>query len=182
MDALKAAVRAGAAPGDLGRSLAYAAALRVARSAVPASTRTGRRPTMSSATPTPFIKWSSGSAPPTRTVTPRPPAASCTARWRSISPTIWTRRRRIPGDGGDLLDDLPADGEPLRAALLDAFGRWSRRRVWWRAISRSATRRCGLSRLSDAGGRPVRGMGLQIPDTAHRKPGSRIEPIITRPY
>ena len=31
VDALKAAIRAGAAPADLGRSLAYAAALRVAR-------------------------------------------------------------------------------------------------------------------------------------------------------
>ena len=31
IDALKAAIRAGAAPADLGRSLAYAAALRVAR-------------------------------------------------------------------------------------------------------------------------------------------------------
>jgi hypothetical protein len=31
MDALKAAIRVGAAPTDLGRSLAYAAALRLAR-------------------------------------------------------------------------------------------------------------------------------------------------------
>ena len=30
---------------------------------------------------------------------------------------------RIPGDGSDLLDDLPTDVEALRAALLDAFDR-----------------------------------------------------------
>src|SRR5262249_37202171 len=30
---------------------------------------------------------------------------------------------RIPGDGGEQLDDLPADPEPIGAALLDAFDR-----------------------------------------------------------
>jgi hypothetical protein len=39
------------------------------------------------------------------------------ARYLNVPPA------RIPGDGGDLLDDLPADGEALRAALLDAFDR-----------------------------------------------------------
>ena len=30
---------------------------------------------------------------------------------------------RIPGDGGEQLEDLPADAEAIRAALLDAFDR-----------------------------------------------------------
>ena len=30
---------------------------------------------------------------------------------------------RIPGDGGEQLDDLPSDVETIRAALLDAFDR-----------------------------------------------------------
>ncbi len=30
---------------------------------------------------------------------------------------------RIPGENGERLDDLPAEGEAIRAALLDAFDR-----------------------------------------------------------
>ena len=39
------------------------------------------------------------------------------ARYLNVPPA------RIPGDSGDLLDDLPTDVEALRAALLDAFDR-----------------------------------------------------------
>src|SRR5438128_9551594 len=39
------------------------------------------------------------------------------ARYLNVPPA------RIPGDGGDELDDLPADADVIRAALLDAFDR-----------------------------------------------------------
>jgi hypothetical protein len=39
------------------------------------------------------------------------------ARYLNVPPA------RIPGDGDDLLDDLPTDVDALRAALLDAFDR-----------------------------------------------------------
>ena len=39
------------------------------------------------------------------------------ARYLNVPPA------RIPGEGGELLDDLPRDIEALRAALLDAFDR-----------------------------------------------------------
>src|SRR5262245_56952848 len=39
------------------------------------------------------------------------------ARYLNVPPA------RIPGDGDDRLDDLPADVDALRAALLDAFDR-----------------------------------------------------------
>ena len=55
--ALKAAVHGGGIQADLGRSLAYAAALRVVRfGTAKTSMPTGRRPYTSSPTPTPFTK------------------------------------------------------------------------------------------------------------------------------
>ena len=60
------------------------------------------------------------------------------ARYLNVPPA------RLPGEDGEQLDDLPADAETIRAALLDAFDR--QRQVdlaagWWRGISRSAIRR-----------------------------------------
>jgi hypothetical protein len=70
VDALKAAIRAGAAPVDLSRSLAYAAALRMART-----------------------RCSGGSGLLTLTSASRPCAVYCTERWRSILRAISTCRR-----------------------------------------------------------------------------------------
>jgi hypothetical protein len=39
------------------------------------------------------------------------------ARYLNVPPA------RIPGDGGEPLDDLPANAEEIRVALLDAFDR-----------------------------------------------------------
>ena len=88
MDALKAAVRAGATPPTLAAPLSTRRRSGWLASAAPTSTPTGRRPTTSSPMPTPFIRWQNGSGLPTRTATPRLHAASCMARWRSISPAI----------------------------------------------------------------------------------------------
>src|SRR6266550_4530538 len=95
VDELKEAIRAGAAPADLGQSLAYAAALRVARfgNANIDTHVTAVRGVLHGA------------------------MALYLARYLNVPPA------RIPGDAGEQLDDLPADPETIGAALLDAFDR-----------------------------------------------------------
>ncbi|HET8918439.1 MAG TPA: hypothetical protein VFN27_02050, partial [Xanthobacteraceae bacterium] len=46
---------------------------------------------------------------------------------------------RIPGEGGAQLDDLPADGELIRAALLDAFDRQRQVDLAARLVARHLT-------------------------------------------
>jgi nitrite reductase/ring-hydroxylating ferredoxin subunit len=124
MDALKSAVRAGAAPVDLGRSLAYAAALRVARfgSANEHSDWETAHHVFTYANAVhQMIKRiditdSERHVEAVRSVL-HGAMALYLARYLNVPPA------RIPGDGGDLLDDLPADIEALRTALLDAFDR-----------------------------------------------------------
>jgi hypothetical protein len=124
MDALKAAVRAGAAPGDLGRSLAYAAALRVAHfgsanehsdweTAHHAFTYANAVHQMAKRI---ADDAADGYASAARGIL-HGAMALYLARYLNVPPA------RIPGDGDDLLDDLPADADALRAALLDAFDR-----------------------------------------------------------
>jgi hypothetical protein len=124
VDALKAAIRAGAAPADLSRSLAYGAALRVARfgnanehgdwetahhvftyaNAVhQLIERIGRANTDAYVTAARSVLHGA--------------MALYLTRYLNVPPA------RIPGDSGDELDDLPADAEMIRAALLDAFDR-----------------------------------------------------------
>ena len=83
IDALKAAIRAGAAPADLARSLAYGAALRVARfgnANEHADWETAHHVfTYTNA----LHQISSGSALPAPMAMSRPCAACCTERWRS---------------------------------------------------------------------------------------------------
>jgi len=43
--------------------------------------------------------------------------AFCLARYLNVPPA------RLPGEGDEQLDDLPADAKTIRAALLDAFDR-----------------------------------------------------------
>ena len=121
-EAIKAAVCAGAAPADLGRALAYGAALRWLASATPMSTPTGSRRTTSSPTPTLSARCSGKSGPrplitsrrrgcPARCDGPLSHALSqCAASphsWRGGRPARRPARRR---------GDAPA-------ALLDAFDR-----------------------------------------------------------
>jgi nitrite reductase/ring-hydroxylating ferredoxin subunit len=124
MDALKSAVRAGAAPVDLGRSLAYAAALRVARfgSANEHSDWETAHHVFTYANAVHQMIKRIGIADSERHVEAvrsilHGAMALYLARYLNVPPA------RIPGDGGDLLDDLPADIDALRTALLDAFDR-----------------------------------------------------------
>jgi len=124
MGALKAAVRAGAAPRDLGRSLAYAAALRVAHfgSANEHSDWETAHHVFTYANAVHQMAKriadddADGCAAAARGIL-YGAMALYLARYLNVPPA------RIPGDGDDLLDDLPADVDALRAALLDAFDR-----------------------------------------------------------
>ena len=124
VDALKAAIRAGAAPAELGRSLAYAAALRVARfgnANEHADWETAHHVfTYANAVHRMLERIGTadaeGGATAVRAVL-HGTMALYLARYLNVPPA------RIPGDGGEQLDDLPADAEMIRAALLDAFDR-----------------------------------------------------------
>jgi nitrite reductase/ring-hydroxylating ferredoxin subunit len=124
VDALRAAIRAGATPVDLSRSLAYGAALRVARfgngnehadwdTAHHVFTyanaihqllkRIGTVDTDSHVTAVRGILHGA--------------MALYLTRYLNVPPA------RMAGEDGERLDDLPADAETIRAALLDAFDR-----------------------------------------------------------
>jgi hypothetical protein len=126
IEALKAAVQAGASPPDLGRALAYAAALRVARFGTAnehsdwetahhvftyanavhqALKRITREPVVSSGAIEAARGLLHGSM------------ALYLARYLNVPPAS------LPGEGGDRLDDLPVAAEEISASLLDAFNR-----------------------------------------------------------
>jgi nitrite reductase/ring-hydroxylating ferredoxin subunit len=140
VQALEAAIRAGAAPADLGRSLAYAAALRVARfgnanehgdwetahhvftyaNAVHGMLgRIGTADIGSYATAVRGILHGA--------------MALYLARYLNVPPA------RIPGERGEPLDDLPVEAEAIRAALLDAFDRQRQVDVAARLVARHLT-------------------------------------------
>ena len=122
VDALKAAIRAGAAPADLGRSLAYGAALRVARfgnANEHADWETAHHVfTYANAVHQMLKRIGTANAEGSgvRGVL-HGAMALYLARYLNVPPA------RIPGEGGEQLDDLPADTGMIRAALLDAFDR-----------------------------------------------------------
>jgi hypothetical protein len=126
IEALKDGARSGASPADLGKSLAYAAALRVARFGTAnehsdwetahhvftyanalhqALKRIGRESTDSRT----FIEAIRGLL--------HGAMALYLARYLNVPPAS------LPGEGGDQLDELPTSAEEIRAALLDAFDR-----------------------------------------------------------
>jgi nitrite reductase/ring-hydroxylating ferredoxin subunit len=124
VDALKAAIRAGAAPADLSRSLAYGAALRVARfgnanehgdweTAHHVFTYANALHQMLRRIGT---ANTDGRVAAMRAVLHGAVALYLT-RYLNVPPA------RIPGEDGEPLDDLSADIEKIRAALLDAFDR-----------------------------------------------------------
>ncbi|WP_210190150.1 Rieske (2Fe-2S) protein [Bradyrhizobium sp. NAS96.2] len=124
VDALKEAIRAGAAPTDLGQSLAYAAALRVARfgnANEHADWETAHHVfTYANAVHQMLTRIGTANID-TRVAAVRGVLHGATAlylaRYLNVPPA------RIPGDAGERLDDLPADPETIGAALLDAFDR-----------------------------------------------------------
>jgi nitrite reductase/ring-hydroxylating ferredoxin subunit len=140
VDALKAAIRVGAAPADLSRSLAYAAALRVARfgnanehadweaahhvftyaNAVDQLLKRIRTAT------------ADGHVTAVRGVLHGAMALYLT-RYLNVPPA------RVPGEGDEQLDDLPADGETIRSALIDAFDRQRQVDLAARLVARHLT-------------------------------------------
>ncbi len=122
-EAIKAAVRHGAAPADLGRSLAYAAALRVARfgnANEHADWETAHH-VFTYANALCQMLGRIGIATIDHVAATRAMLHGAMAlyltRYLNVPPG------HIPGEGGERLDDLPADEEAIRIALLDAFDR-----------------------------------------------------------
>lgn len=140
VDALKEAIRAGAAPADLGQSLAYAAALRVARfgnANEHADWETAHH-VFTYANAVHQMLTRIGTANIDTHVTAvrgvlHGAMALYLARYLNVPPA------RIPGDGGEQLDDLPTDPETIGAALLDAFDRQRQIDLAARLVARHLT-------------------------------------------
>ncbi|CAB3798572.1 hypothetical protein LMG28614_04791 [Paraburkholderia ultramafica] len=140
IDALKAAIRAGAAPADLGQSLAYGAALRVARfgnANEHADWETAHH-VFTHANAVHQMLRRIGTAGIDGDVTAvrgimHGAMALYLARYLNVPPA------RIPGEGDDQLDDLPADEETIRIALLDAFDRQRQVDLAARLVARHLT-------------------------------------------
>src|ERR671913_417087 len=124
--ALKAAVLAGASPADLGRSLGYAAALRVARFGT-ANEHADWETALHVFTYANAVHQAlkrigadetaqNGGIDVARGVL-HGAMAVYLARYLNVPPA------RLPGEEGDRLDDLPDKIEDIRAALLSAFDR-----------------------------------------------------------
>jgi nitrite reductase/ring-hydroxylating ferredoxin subunit len=138
VDLLKAAIRAGAAPADLGRSLAYAAALRVARfgnANEHADWETAHHVFTYANAVHQMLKRigiANTDSHAVRAVL-HGAMALYLARYLNVPPA------RIPGEGGEQLDDLPADAETIRVALLDAFDRQRQVDLAARLVARHLT-------------------------------------------
>ncbi len=122
--AIEAAIGAGAAPADLGRALAYAAALRLARfgnANEHGDWETAHHVfTYANAVHQMLARIGAAAS--------EDEAASVRAVLHGAMALYLARylnvpAARIPGEGSEALDDLPADAAAIRAALLDAFDR-----------------------------------------------------------
>jgi nitrite reductase/ring-hydroxylating ferredoxin subunit len=139
--ALKTAIRAGAAPIDLGRSLAYAAALRVARFGSAnehADWETAHHVFTYANAVHQMLKRIETVDQDRHSEAVRGilhgTMALYLARYLNVPPA------RIPGDGGDdRLNDLPTDAAALRAALLDTFDRQRQVDLAARLVARHLT-------------------------------------------
>ena len=140
IDALKAAIRAGAAPADLGQSVAYGAALRVARFGKAnehADWETAHHVfTYANAVHQMLKRIGTANTDGHVTVARgvlHGAMALYLARYLNVPPA------RIPDEGGGQLDDLPADAQTIRAALLDAFDRQRQVDLAARLVARHLT-------------------------------------------
>jgi len=140
VDAITAAIRAGGAPADLGRSLAYAAALRVARfgNTNEHSDWETAHHVFTYANAVHQMLERIGTADSDGRVTAvrgvlHGAMALYLARYLNVPPA------HIPGEDGEPLDDLPADADAIRAALLDALGRRQQVDLAARLVARHLT-------------------------------------------
>ena len=140
VDALTTAIHAGAAPADLSRSLAYGAALRIARFGTAnehGDWATAHHVfTFANAVYQMINRIGTTSADSfvaaMRAVLHGAMALYLT-RYLNVPPA------HIPGDGGEELDGLPADAEMIRANLLDAFDRQRQVDLAARLVARHLT-------------------------------------------
>ena len=140
IDALKRAIRMGATPADLGQSLAYAAALRVAGfgNANEHSDWETAHHVFTHANAVHQMLRRIGTAEVDDYVTTvrgivHGAMALYLTRYLNVPPA------RIPGEGEERLDDLPADAETIRATLLDAFDRQRQVDLAARLVARHLT-------------------------------------------
>jgi len=139
VDALTAAARDGASPADLGRALAYAAALRVARLGMAnehSDWETAHHVFTYANAIHQMLKRIGGGAPhPVEAVRGLLHGAMALylARYLNVPPAS------LPGESGDELDDLPVAAEEIRAALLDTFDRQQQIGAAARLVTRHLT-------------------------------------------
>ena len=138
MDALKAAIAAGASATDLGRSVAYAAALRLARFGSAnehADWETAHHVFTYANAVHQMLKRIGANHDHVEAVRGvlHGAMALYLARYLNVPPA------RIPGDDGGPLDDLPANAEEIRLALLDAFDRQRQVDLAARLVARHLT-------------------------------------------
>jgi nitrite reductase/ring-hydroxylating ferredoxin subunit len=139
VDALRAAIRAGATPVDLGRSLAYGAALRVARfgNANEHADWDTAHHVFTYANAIHQMLKRIGTDTDSYVTAVRGILHGAMAlyltRYLNVPPA------RMPGEDGEQLDDLPADAEMIRAALLDAFDRQRQVDLAARLVARHLT-------------------------------------------
>jgi nitrite reductase/ring-hydroxylating ferredoxin subunit len=148
MAALKAEILAGAAGTDLGRSLAYAAAVRLARFGSAnehADWETAHHVFTYANAVHRMLKqigtadWKRHSEAVRGVL--HGAMALYLARYLNVPPA------RIPGDAGEPLDDLPANAEEIRFALLDAFDRQRQVDLAARLVARHLTLRHSVQAL-----------------------------------
>jgi nitrite reductase/ring-hydroxylating ferredoxin subunit len=148
MAALKAEILAGAAGTDLGRSLAYAAAVRLARFGSAnehADWETAHHVFTYANAVHRMLKqigtadWKRHSEAVRGVL--QGAMALYLARYLNVPPA------RIPGDAGEPLDDLPANAEEIRFALLDAFDRQRQVDLAARLVARHLTLRHSVQAL-----------------------------------
>jgi nitrite reductase/ring-hydroxylating ferredoxin subunit len=139
IDALTAAARDGAAPADLGRALAYAAALRVARFGTAnehSDWETAHHVfTHANAVHQALKRIGKGTPDPAEAVRGLLHGAMALylARYLNVPPAS------LPGESSEGLDDLPVSAEEVRTALLDTFDRQQQIGAAARLVARHLT-------------------------------------------
>jgi hypothetical protein len=139
IDALTAAARDGASPADLGRALAYAAALRVARFGTAnehSDWETAHHVfTYANAVHQALKRIGSGTPEPAEAVRGLLHGAMALylARYLNVPPAS------LPGESGEGLDDLPAECEEIHATLLETFDRQQQITAAARLVARHLT-------------------------------------------